>query len=394
MEKLFKSKGEYFLEEFSGLYRQSLELKQESFLAPQLTGLLATMGILIERFFGETVLPDFYEKHKKTRKNKEGFLSSSIRQLYEEDKLTGKVLTQKISKKSADSLHDIRRKYNEQKHDPAKQISLNELITISWNAMEALHEVVNTNLGNIGVKVFQNSSTFWIGGTDYAHQGITEVFLCLPVDVIGQPDVLLPDPPILFTFFLKMDGWDTFIKTLSHTGQLYFASEIIPKNACEKINFGSDPLAPRIYVGSIEPLLLSLNQLRNKLVSDPLYNVHDLKFRLAPLTVLLLVLNNVRAELGDNTTIISNQVVANTTNVLEELNLPFQLEQLTKEVEEAITLFKELPKIALAKLSGPVWVDDDSFNRLAKIRDIRSGDGNLAISSDMQILINSSLFMN
>jgi hypothetical protein len=64
MNRVFKTRGEQFLEIFEHLFAQLKALDDEPFSEMEITGYIATMGISVERFFAETVLPDYFDSHK------------------------------------------------------------------------------------------------------------------------------------------------------------------------------------------------------------------------------------------------------------------------------------------------------------------------------------------
>jgi hypothetical protein len=380
-EQPISTKGERFLKKYDELRLRVFGLAERAFSEEDITGCMATLGILIERFLADTVFPAYRSTYTGRR-----FFYDALNRLHPEvDPKTGIQPPAIVDKCYMMDLHALRERYNEQKHDPSIQISLPELMQLLERSRGAIGAIVASGIGSLKDKVFESGSTFWIAGTDYVHQGITEIFVHLPVE---SEQMLLP--PTLLTFFVKMDGWDRLISDLRRAGSVFEADQVLSQKEVEKLIHG-DALLPKVYNGPIKPLLSSLNRLRTELVEDKSYNVHDLVHRLAPFTTLLLTLDLFHSrERGEH--IVVEAVVARVNALLAEMGLPTDQaqEQITKEANVIVSLVTRLPAPARSRLSGPVWLDTESFCRLASIRNIRSPDHEqIAISPELRVILDA-----
>ena len=338
-----------------------------------MTGQIATLGISVERFFAETVFPNFHLSIGNKLKPKGGFFYLAIEELWRAH------LLQQVH---VDALNELRIMYNNQKHEPRKHVSLDEVIRISGASLLALGEVVMKNLGFTSSKVFQNSSTFWIGGTDYYTQGITEVFVYLPI----ESDDWQP-PPLLLSIFIKGDDWDSLKKSLLAVGEVWDSESDISHAGLEKMMHGEDPLLPIIYSGPIQSLLVTLHQLRSNLVRKASHLGEQLKSRVSPILSFVIGFDLLR---------LSNDDLQNPNSGLLEIKLKTELQNagieigeasLDREVERLVSVFSKMPTSVVRQVTGPIWMDSASYERLSEIRNIRSTDNSCALSPDLRLMI-------
>ena len=333
-----------------------------------------------EMFVGEVVLPDFYKTYKDR-----SFFFDAVELLHSGGRHSGRESRALLTEGQAEPLDNLRKKYNKMKHRPDTQVSLRELLDICTDAKMSLEAVIATGVGTLKSMVFEGASMFWIGGTDYFHQGITEVFVYMPL----ESDRLVM-PPLLLSFFSKMDSRDALMASLGEAGDLHDADKCLPPEEVIELRHGDDSLSPRIYVGSFKPLLNALKRFRGQLVDNNLYNVHGLVHRWAPFTTLILILEYCRGRQGAQD-LTKEEVVSYVRSALAGVKLSTELRgaQIAHEVDAVLVMLRQLPSVAWTPLSGPVWLDTESFFRLASIRNIYASDNQMAISPDLRVILDA-----
>lgn len=367
--KLTDTKGNQFLKIFRRLIAGLESLRLEPFSEIDITGQLAMIGISTERFFAETIFPDLYKSL-----NGRGFFSRSIAEL-------SKYNIDEIHRKD---LHALREMYNNQKHVPNATLDLNFLIDISKKSLTALELVVSLGIGKTNSRVFENETIYWISGQDFFAEGLTEIYVHLPLET----DTWF-GPPLLVSRFVGGDGWDKLRNKLKSTGSIIDGVELLESDIIESLSKGTDSIPPYVYIGSFLPLVSELSSLRDEMRKKEINKRHHFESRTAPFLTFLVGMSICKEHAAEGIYTSGGELIKKIEDffILSNIDLSKNSCNFSHEVKAVSSLMSQVPLEIIKRLGGPIWVDEDSFNRLSAIRNLISTDGVYAISPDLRIIV-------
>lgn len=343
--------GDVFLGDFRGLLTQLAQLTHKAYDEQDVRDLVSKIGTKTELFLKATAFPV-----KDPRNNFYSFIDE--------------LASVGIDQTHIGWFHDLRKLYNDAKHDPNAQVTLLMATETIGKAEKTANLIVGNSIGNSSQTIRSNSNrVYWIAAWDHYTSGDTEIHILIP----GESGHWL-GPPTFDMINIKVLEWDDVKFKLSVAGKLSNPVGLIPQNQLDLFK-DDDFLAAFVWEGEYRVLLnvLAQHELRQKLITG--LNRQDTGHYMQ-IAVLMAMLDVIGASysIDDLATNIQSQAIASYGVPPEYTHMEYFIEGL-KSLAEKIDI-NQWPNI-----HGPKWLSEEQWG---------SEENPIALHANGYIMIDSN----
>ncbi|KEI77823.1 hypothetical protein N452_04095 [Clostridium botulinum A2 117] len=346
--------GERFKNQLRETIMQLDGLSKKDYQIEDLVEVISSFGTKLELFFKSVIFPEINSRNNLVR-----FIDELLIYGFSQDKV--KVL------------HDIRKEYNNAKHEPTYEPSLLEISNLIMKVTPIIDDLVNLDLGITSNYVHTGfKRIFWIVSWDHYIGGDTEIHIILPDETnhwLG--------PPSLDMIYIEMSSWDTVKVALGQVGILKYGKELIPPNLYKSYSSEGDFLDVLVFEGHYKDLISILSQYerRNELLSG-LMRHNDSRAMLQ--ACLLATLDVITSTIEDDRATIVEKVKLQAVNVYA---IPKNYKGLHYMAESIMQMFFNIERHYWIHISGLKWLHEKEF-KSAK-------NSAIAIHEEFKVLINN-----
>jgi hypothetical protein len=347
--------GDLLLDDYRSTLEQLSQLTHKAYTEQEVRDLISKIGTKTELYLKAIAFPV-----KNPRDNFVSFINE--------------LKTVAIAQAQVDWLHDLRKLYNDAKHNPGAQVTLLSATATIRNAEKTVLVIVGKGIGNSSLVNRLNSHrVYWIAAWDHYTSGDTEVHIIIP----GESEHWL-GPPTFDMVNIKLLEWEDVKSKLSIAGLLSDPDGMIPKKQLESFKKDDDFLAAFVWEGEYRILLnvLAQHELRQELIGG--LNRQDtghymqIAFLLAMLDVV--TSSNSIANLESNIQ----------TQATISYGVPKDYVHSSRITDGLVSLVKKLTVNDWANIHGPKWLTDKQWDEVDKPKAVHE-NGYILIDSNLSV---------
>jgi hypothetical protein len=321
-----------FQENVAGWQTRADRLATYGFELSQARDLISTVGARTEIFLKTAVLPNSPPKQ-----DFDGCINA-LKQLG-------------VSRSDRDSLHDLRRIYNDSKHDPSYVPSMLELQAVIPQVTEVLHRFSETNRGLLNVEIpIRHHQVFWLAVWNHFIGGDSEVHVIAPARG-GWP-------PTLDLVYVDRPRWDQIKDILSTFGRLRSAEGLIPAVVQRSFRDDSDFHEAVVFEGTFRDLIAVLATHERR--EDLLPGLRREDDGQAMMQAFVLATIDIAPQTTNHSSI-EDLAAAISRRVVEAYAVPADYSLLQEASQGVAKMLKELPESKRNQVNGPIWIAKEEF---------------------------------
>ncbi|WP_320201870.1 hypothetical protein RMR16_015150 [Agrobacterium sp. rho-13.3] len=254
-----------------------------------------------------------------------------------------------------DALHNLRKEYNNIKHDPSYIVSALSTIRLLEEVKLTLEDINGAALGHVGEPVQGTASrVFWICSWDHYVGGETEVSIFLPSRYDGYLGAHALD-----RVSIKGSKWDDFIRDISERGSVHPWEGHIDEAQVRVWQNEGDCLTPFVFEGEYKTLINVLSRYVKDVDLIPGLAREDDQASLLQASAMIVIDSFAQSPfLGPADRLSQVMLLASQEYGILERFAP----RVRPFAERLIAMIEDAPSATWTVLSGPVVVDRDRYN--------------------------------
>lgn len=283
----------------------------------------------------------------------------------------------RMSPNGITSLHDLRKKYNDFKHDP-NGASVVESLRSMEDALTALEELAKVGPGSIHDPLPRKyTRVLWIAGWDHYTSGDTEVHIMVPY---AKGDFA----PALDYYNIKWEGWQKVVDKFVAEGFLVMGGTLFPPNVYSRFQ-EDDFIDAGVFSGDYRELVIELSKWVDYACDGELLPM--LRRKNNPGSIFTAIL------FGAMEVLAQGRYTADVPNFANELIAEAEFQYGADRSLGYITLFAtavakmivDLDDFSRAALVGPIWVTSEKFEQLKTTAVVNSADLRILVTQDCEL---------
>ncbi|MDQ2088106.1 hypothetical protein RBH29_16895 [Herbivorax sp. ANBcel31] len=310
------------------------ELSKRDFEIDELKDILSSIGTKFELFLKSVIFPSI-----SSRNNLVVFINE--------------LLNYGFVQNEVDLFHDLRKAYNNSKHEPTYRPSIIEILKLIDQVTIITDKLINLGLGQTNNYIRSSfSRVFWIAAWDHYDGGDTEIHISLP-DESGR----WLGPLSIDMIYIELLSWETVKLELSNVGILKTSNQLIPQKLLSEWSSEGDFLDALVFEGYYKDLISVLSQHEKRIELMPgLMRHHDLRAMVqACILSTIDVITNISQN--DKPTLIK-EIKMQAVNVYA---IPENYEKLLFIIESFVEMIHDIEISNWVRISGIKWLKEDEY---------------------------------
>jgi hypothetical protein len=218
---------------------------------------------------------------------------------------------------------------------------------------------------------------YWISACDHYTSGETEVHIHIP----GVSEHWLGVPSFDMVNVAGRE-WDDVKAELAAIGTLRQAESIIPPEQIKAFRSDEDSLMPLVFEGAYKDLLIVLSSHERRVEGLLPFLRRDYDERRILIAILMAAID-IASGAGDMVAL-SKRIESQVTG---QYGVPEDYPNLAMLVGEFVTLFKEVPPAHWARVHGPVWARNETYEKSASAAVASHPRWPLVLSAELSIVM-------